>query len=73
MKEAAELLELVVRGLLVGVVVAEETMGLVEEGAMEALVASLWGEAMVEGVNWCRRHSHLQDTPSCHRFLRQGH
>ena len=49
---------------MVGVVVAEETTGLVEEVAMEALVATLQVEAMVEEVNWCGRHSHLQDTTS---------
>ena len=65
--------ELVERVRMVGEMVAAETMGLVEEGAMEALVAVLLGKAMVEGVNWCRRHSHLQDTPSCHHFSGQGH
>ena len=72
MKEALAPSELVERVRMVGEMVAEETMGLVEEGAMEALVVALLGEAMVEDVNWCRRHSHLQDTSLHHRVLGQG-
>ena len=60
MKTASVPLELVVQVLMVGAVVGERIMEWVEEVAMEAL----GGEAMVEEVNWCRRHSHSQDTTS---------
>ena len=67
--EASAPSELVVRGLMVGEVVDEETTVWEEEVAMEALVATWQGEAIGEEVNWCRRHSHSQDTTSCHRLL----
>ena len=60
--EASAPSELVVRVLMVGEVADEETTGWEEEVAMEALVATWQGEAIGEEVNWCRRHSHSQDT-----------
>ena len=63
-KKASTPSELVERVLMVGVVVVEETTELEEEAAIKAWAVSLLGEAMVEEVNWCRRHSHLQNTSS---------
>ena len=63
-REAVEPLELVGREVLLGEVVVAETMELEAAAAMVAWVVLLLGEAMVEEANWCRRHSHSQDTTS---------